>query len=52
MDSEIINILSILSLEIRQITKELECLRQQHTQIKNQNYKFFEKILISKNYLN
>lgn len=52
MDSEIINILSMLSLEIRQITKELEYLRQQHAQIKNQNYKFFEKILISKNYLN
>jgi len=52
MDSEIINILSMLSLEIRQITKELEHLKQQHIQIKNQNYKFFEKILISKNYLN
>ena len=52
MDSEIINILSILSLEIRQATKELEHLKQQYVQTKNQNYKFYEKVLISKNYLN
>ena len=52
MDSEIINILSILSLEIRQATKELEHLKQQCVQNKSQNYKFYEKVLISKNYLN
>lgn len=52
MDSEIINILSILSLEIRQATKELEHLKQQYVQNKSQDYKFYEKVLISKNYLN